>query len=126
MALSFFLDHCVPFSVEKKLSQGHEVFLLRNHLPRDSPDAEVIQKAQELNAILVSLNGDFSNIIQFPPSSYSGIIALQVKNRPEIIPDLLDRLGEYLNEHPDQRDYAGKLVLVEVHRIRIVEGTSPG
>lgn len=31
----------------------------------------------------------------------------------------MDGLAAYLDEHPDQEFYRGKLFLVEVHRIRI-------
>jgi predicted nuclease of predicted toxin-antitoxin system len=120
MSLRFFADHCVPNSVIKALSDaGHTVFTLREHIPRDSPDSVVISKAQELNTILVSLNGDFSDIVTYPPSNYKGIIALQVKNHPEVIPALLERLMKYFSAHPKMGDYKGKLLLVQVHRIRI-------
>lgn len=95
------------------------MFELREHLPRSSPDPEVIAKAQDLDAILVSVNGDFSDIVAYPPRSYGGIIGLQVKNHPEVIPQILSRLGDYLVSHPGQDHYRGKLLLVEPHRIRI-------
>lgn len=44
---------------------GHEVFLLRDYIPTDSPDSLVMEKAQELDAILISLNGDFADIVTF-------------------------------------------------------------
>ena len=59
MSLRFFVDHCVPNSVVKALRQsGHKVFLLKEHVACDSDDSVVIAKAEELGAILVSLNGD--------------------------------------------------------------------
>ena len=79
----------------------------------------VIAKAQALNAILVSLNGDFADIITYPPSKYKGIIALQVKNHPEVIPALMERLMKYFSVHPEISYYQGKLLVVEAHRIRI-------
>jgi hypothetical protein len=36
----------------------------------ESSDAIVIGKAQEIDAILLSLNGDFSHIVNYPPKSY--------------------------------------------------------
>jgi predicted nuclease of predicted toxin-antitoxin system len=95
------------------------VIILRDHLPIDAPDLEVITKAQELDALLISLNGDFSNIVTYPPSLYKGIISLQVRNHPEIIFQLMSRLMEYINEHMNMDHYSGKLILVEAHRIRI-------
>jgi predicted nuclease of predicted toxin-antitoxin system len=120
MPLRFFADHCVPNAVIHTLrAAGHEVRILKEHIPRDSDDPIVIAKAQELEAILVSLNGDFADIVAYPPSIYKGIIALQVKDHPEVIPALLQRLMTYLSAHPEMSDYEGQLLVVEAHRIRI-------
>src|ERR671931_2697936 len=116
MPLRFFADHCVPNAVIQTLrAAGHEVLILKEHIPRDSDDPIVLAKAQELEAILVSLNGDFADIVTYPPSRYKGIIALQVHNHPEIIPQLMDRLTNYITSHPTMEEYAGKLFVVEVY-----------
>ncbi|MBM4257825.1 MAG: hypothetical protein FJ147_18280 [Deltaproteobacteria bacterium] len=120
MPLRFFTDHCVPNVVIQTLrTAGHEVVILKEQISPDSDDPIVIAKAQELEAILVSLNGDFADIVTYPPSSYKGIIALQVKDHPEVIPQLMQRLMTYLSTHPDMSDYEGQLLVVEAHRIRI-------
>lgn len=120
MPLRFLADHCVSNSVIQGLHDaGHEVLRLKDHIPSNSPDSIVISKAQELNAMLVSLDGYFADIVAYPPANYMGTIALQVKNHPEIIPQLISRLKDYLSAHPDMKYYTGKLLLVEVYRIRI-------
>lgn len=120
MGLRFFTDHCVPNAIRQALRDaGYEVLLLKDHIPIESSDAVVISKAQELDAILVSLNGDFADITNYPPTNYKGIIALQVRNHPEIIPQLISRLKDFLSSHADMKYFAGKLLLVEAHRIRI-------
>ena len=120
MSLRFFADHCVSdFIIQTLRDAGYEVFWLRDHIPPDSADLVVISKAQELDSILVSLNGDFADIVTYPPANYKGIIALQVRNHPEITPQLMVRLKDYLSAYPDISHYKGKLLLVEVHRIRV-------
>jgi len=79
----------------------------------------VISTAQELGSILVSLNGDFANIHNYPPANYQGIISLQVRNHPEVLPQIVSRLKDYLSVNRDMAHYSGKLFLVEAHRIRI-------
>ena len=74
-----------------------------------------------LNSILISLNGDFADIVTYPPAKYKGIIALQVRNHPESIPHIMGKLVNYLFAHPDMHHYKGKLLLVEAYRIRIRE-----
>lgn len=120
MALRFFADHCVSNSIIETLRDaGHEVLRLKDHIPIDSPDSVVILKAQELDAILISLNGDFADIVTYPPEKYRGIIALQIRNHPEIIPQIMGKLNDFLSSHSDVKYYASKLLLVEAHRIRI-------
>lgn len=59
MSLRFFIDQCVPNSIIKTLRDvGYEVLVLGEFIPIESPDLVVIAKAQELQAILVSLNKD--------------------------------------------------------------------
>ena len=90
MALQFLEDQCVPTAVVEDLRDaGYEVWYLRDHLPIESPDLVVISKAQELRAILISLNGDFANIFNYPPANYLGIVALQVRNHPEVSPQII-------------------------------------
>jgi len=122
--MRLFADHCVPESVARGLEAGgHDVFRLRDHLRTDAPDPEVIEKAQELDAVLLSLNGDFSDIVRYPPSSYGGIIAMQVRNRPEVLSQSTERTVQYLKRHPARAYYRGKLLLVEAHRLRIRPST---
>jgi predicted nuclease of predicted toxin-antitoxin system len=120
MSLIFFSDQCVPAEISNILIRnGHRVTLLREVLPIRSPDSDVIAKAKSLGSILISLNGDFADIVDYPPSEYAGIVAIQLKNHPETIPSVMGRLINFLIENPEQEFYRGKLVIVEAHRIRI-------
>ncbi len=122
MSLRFLSDQCVPAEIAESLKQrGHEVTLLREVLPINSPDPAVIAKAHQLGAILLSLNGDFADISTYLPSNYGGIIAIQLNNHPETIPYLMAGLLSFLSDHSDQTFYRGKLLVVEPHRIRIRE-----
>lgn len=122
MALRFLADHCVSkFIIESLQELHHEVFRLKDLLPADSPDSVVIEKAQELEALLLTLNGDFADIITYPPDKFKGIIALQVRNHPEVVGHIISRLSAYLQHYPSQEHYSGKLLLVEADRIRIRE-----
>lgn len=118
MSLRFFADQCISnFIIDTLQAAGHKVFRLKEHISPDSPDSIVIQKARELDSILISLNGDFADIVMYPPSHYKGIFSLQVRNHPEII--LMQRLLNYLTVNTAMDYYSGKLFLIEAHRIRI-------
>jgi len=98
MSLRFFADHCVSnFVIQSLRDSGCEVLRLKDHLPIESADAVVIAKAQDLDSILLSLNGDFADIVAYPPADYQGIVALQVRNHPEILPQIIMRLKAYLS-----------------------------
>jgi predicted nuclease of predicted toxin-antitoxin system len=120
MALRFLADHCVSNSVVQTLREAnYEVCRLRDVLPVDSSDAIVLSKAQEIDAILLSLDGDFADIVNYPPGKYKGIIALQLRNHPEVLPKLIARLMVYLKFQPAMEHYRGKLFVVEADRIRV-------
>ncbi len=60
MSLRFFADHCVPHSIILSLRDaGYEVLQHRDLIPTESSDPVVISKAQELDAILISLKWRF-------------------------------------------------------------------
>ena len=120
MSLRLLADQCVPTEIADLLRRtGHQVIKVRDVMPIRSPDRAVIAKAQELKCILVSLNGDFLDIVTYPPQNYQGIVAIQLHNHPEVIPLLMKRLCEYLTRQPDQEFYTGKLFVAEPHRIRV-------
>jgi predicted nuclease of predicted toxin-antitoxin system len=122
MALRFLADHCISNSFVQNLREAnHEVLKLKDVLPVESPDSLVIAKAQEMGAVLLSLNGDFADIVTYPPRKYKGIVALQLRNHSEVLPHLMRRLSAYLAAHPTMEHYRGKLLVVELDRIRIRE-----
>jgi predicted nuclease of predicted toxin-antitoxin system len=120
VSLRFLSDQCVPAEIGRLLRQaGHDVIALREVLHPRAPDDLVIAKAQDLGCILLSLNGDFADIVTYPPRNYRGIIAIQLHNHPEILGQIMRRLTTYLQAHPEPQHYRGKLLIVEAHRIRI-------
>ena len=106
MALRFLADDCISnFIIQRLREAKHEVLRLKDLLPAESPDTAVIAKAQEIDELLVSLNGDFADIVAYPPKSYKGIVALQVRNHSEILPRLMTRLIAFLELHPMMDHY---------------------
>jgi predicted nuclease of predicted toxin-antitoxin system len=124
MALRFLADHCVSNStVQSPREAHHDVLRLKDVLPVESLDTIVIAKAQEIDAILLSLNGDFADIVNYPPKNYKGIVSLQMRNHSEVLPKLIARLTAYLSVYTRMDHYRGKpkLLVVEVDRIRVRE-----
>ena len=71
MALRFLADHCISNTIVRRALRdaAHEVVRLKEVLPVESPDTIVIAKAQEIDAILLSMNGDFADIVTYPPKN---------------------------------------------------------
>ena len=59
----FMLDENVPQDVASMLNElGHKAEFIRNYVPPGSPDPVVATVSEELNAILLSFDGDFEII----------------------------------------------------------------
>ena len=69
-------------SIVENLRDASQVMCrLRDVLRVESIDSVVIAKAQQLNLLLLSLNGDFADIVAYPPNRYNGIVALRLRKR---------------------------------------------
>ena len=122
MALRFLADHCISNTIIRTLRDAnHEVVRLGEVLPVESADPMVIAKAQDLDAILLTMNGDFADIVRYPPKRYKGIVAIQMRNHAEDVDKLMSRLLGHLSGQTAAEHYRGKLLVVEVSRIRIRE-----
>jgi predicted nuclease of predicted toxin-antitoxin system len=70
MGLRFFADHRISNGIVKELlDPGHAVFRLRECIPVESMDPVVIAAAQDLDSILLSLDGDFTDKLNYPPEN---------------------------------------------------------
>jgi hypothetical protein len=66
MGLRFFADHCVSNTIMQTRPEArHKVVRLRERLPVESRDGDIIAKAQQLDTILLSLNGDFADAVSY-------------------------------------------------------------
>jgi predicted nuclease of predicted toxin-antitoxin system len=122
MGLRFLTDQCVSEAVVYMLRDtGNEVLRLRDYSHPDIADHQLIARAQGLNCILLTLDRYFTDIVTYPPAAYKGIIALQIKNRPELLSGIVARLRDHIHVRSDMADYAHKLFIIESYRIRIYE-----
>ena len=96
--MRFLLDNDVPDVIARVLVEaGHDVRLLRNFLPKKSPDAAVLDYAAAKGSILVTCNRD-DFIPLASARTHSGLIIL-VPRRSRIVEcakllRLLDSAGE--------------------------------
>ncbi|MDX2078873.1 MAG: DUF5615 family PIN-like protein [bacterium] len=56
---------------------GYQADVSTSYIPENAPDGAVIALAIQLDAVLLTTDLDFSNIIDYPPKDYQGIILLR-------------------------------------------------
>jgi len=72
------LDNCVPRRYLHLLKKwNYSAVLMSDSIPHDAPDPQVIDLAVKLDAILLTVDLDFSNILDYPPKNFQGIIVLR-------------------------------------------------
>lgn len=111
------LDHCVPQRYLRLLQAwGYDAHLMTEHIPRDAPDSEVIALAVKLDAILLTVDLDFANILDYPPSEYQGIVVLRysIEDESQIDQTLKAAMADLYRE-----GLRGVLVVVSAERYRI-------
>jgi predicted nuclease of predicted toxin-antitoxin system len=89
---------------------------LTEHIAADSADADVLQLAQKLDAVLLTFDLDFSNILDYPPQDYPGTIVLRYEARDEtaLTVTLRQALSDLYRD-----DLRGALVIITPYRYRI-------
>ncbi len=111
------LDNCVPHRYLRLLREwGYDATLMTAHIPADAPDTDVIALADELDAVLLTVDLDFSNILDYPPSDYNGIVVMryQIQDEAELDDTLKSALEDLYRD-----DLRGVLVIVAPGRYRI-------
>jgi predicted nuclease of predicted toxin-antitoxin system len=111
------LDNCVPRRYVRLLeSWGYSAGVTSAHIEPDASDAEVIALAHDLDAVLLTVDLDFSNILDYPPAQHDGIIVLryQVQDEAELDAALKAALDEYYRD-----GFRQALVIVSPGRYRV-------
>lgn len=87
---------------------------------RGATDQEVITYARKKDCVLLTIDRDFGNILDYPPGTHPGIIRLKIKFMPsKVVNSLLLRFFETVT--PDE--IAGNLVILEKDRYRVRKRT---
>ncbi|MBI3194537.1 MAG: DUF5615 family PIN-like protein [Ignavibacteriae bacterium] len=115
--IQFLSDECTYFSTVELLRQhGHEVVTLNELGLLQSDDLVVIEEAQKQNRILVTRDKDFSNILNYPPKKYQGIIVLRMDAQDE---DNVHSVFLQSIVNKTQEDFVGKLYVINKDKVRI-------
>jgi predicted nuclease of predicted toxin-antitoxin system len=76
---SFVVDENLPRLLTERLREaGHDALRVRDAGLGGAPDLEVFEFARSRNAILMSGDLDFADMLAFPLGTHSGIVVLRI------------------------------------------------
>lgn len=115
--MHFKLDENVPVQLGSFLGkQGHTSSSVFSQKMSGARDQQLIARCTEENAVLITLDSDFTNVRQYPPSVHCGIIVLRL---PRQGARSVVAAFEQLAISFDLGKSAKKLVIVERGHIRV-------
>jgi len=120
--MRFLIDEDLPRSIKDLLQRyGHEGVDLRLIGFQGSKDYQIAALAQSRKLCLVTGDFDFSNIRNYPPEKYAGIVVLRVP-RTATASYIVNLFESFLRQEELVAQMPGKLAIVEPGRIRIRTG----
>lgn len=95
---------------------GHQAHSVVEQSLGGEPDGRVLDICRREQRALVTLDLDFSNILAYPPSEFTGIVVLRLTDQAHVMVEAaIQHMLVLLAEEP----IAGMLWIVEEGRIRI-------
>ena len=109
-------DHCVYGKTIRLLKFAeHEVIRLKDIASIYSEDETVAALAFSLNAVLLSNDKDFADIVKYPPKEHRGIIVLRITPQSEEL--VHETLHNFLVTKTHE-DIQGSLIIIRGNKIR--------
>src|SRR3972149_5059749 len=108
----FVIDEDMPRSTAKALrDRGYEVKDIRDYGLRGADDEKIYQFAQNSQAVLITGDMGFGNILHFPIGSHFGIVIAHFPN--EMTTDEINRQLVERFRHFTEDDFKGNLIIIE-------------
>jgi predicted nuclease of predicted toxin-antitoxin system len=114
----FLIDEDLPHLLASLLlKKGHESGHVRDLNLRGSPDSRIYEVAQQRQAVLVTGDADFGNLLRFPLGAHFGIVVIQF---PTVMRtrELAEQIATALSALDDVA-FKGNLIILEPGRVRI-------
>ena len=114
----FLIDEDLPHLLASLLlERGHQSEHVRDLGLRGSSDARIYEAAQQRQAVLVTGDRDFGNLLQFPLGTHFGIVVVQY---PSVMRtrELAGQVATTLTAL-DDATFKGSLIILEPGRSRI-------
>lgn len=116
MHLKFLCDENISNAILTSLEKrGFDIKKVKLGLP----DSEVALQAKKEKRIILTFDSDFSNILEYPPKSYSGIIRLKI--HPPFNDLVIKAFHNLFSKFNKPEDFKRKLFILEKNSFRIYE-----
>lgn len=120
--MRFLVDADLPRSTDDLLRRyGHEAIDVRDIGLRGAKDPHIAAYAKSASLCLVTGDFDFSDIRNYPPGGYAGLVVLKFPNTATAS-FILSLLEGFLQQTDLVAQIGGKLAIVEPGRVRIRTG----
>ncbi len=117
--MRFLVDEDLPRSTDDLLRRyGHEAVDVRDIGLRGAKDPRIAAYAQSEGLCLVTGDFDFSDIRNYPPEKYAGLVVLKLP-RTATASFILNLLESFLRQEELVSQMPGKLAIVEPGRVRV-------
>lgn len=115
--MQFKVDENLPVEVAGLLrAAGHDAVTVQEQNLAGSPDTDIAQICRQENRALLTLDTDFADIRAYPPSQYTGIVVLRLREQDkDSVLDVCADLVRLLTQEP----LAHTLWIVDEHHLRI-------
>jgi predicted nuclease of predicted toxin-antitoxin system len=116
--MKFLLDANLPRSTASLLRNlGHEAEDVRDVLPPGADDSVVAAHARTHSMALVTRDFDFSDIRNYPPADYPGLVVLEVPD-DATVSQINQTLQSFVTNADLLSRLPGRLAIVESWRVR--------
>jgi predicted nuclease of predicted toxin-antitoxin system len=115
--MKFFADHCA-YSVTVRFLRGlgYTVETAKEAFLQVADDTDILQHARDTDAVLLTNDLDFGNILLYPPSRSMGIIVLKISK--VTVPEVHAVLRQMLRDIPSD-EFRGALFVVDCNKYRV-------
>ena len=116
--MKFLLDANMPRSSADLLKRfGHDIEDVRNILPGGADDDSVAGYAKSHQSALITRDFDFSDIRNYPPKNYFGLVVLELPDDATAA-QVNSTLESFLRNEDLLARLPGRLAIVESWRVR--------
>ena len=116
--MKFILDANMPLSAKSVFADKDEVIHVRDVGLGSASDSDILKYALREQAIVITRDLDFANIILHPVISHAGVIVLRVPSS-FTAKQIVQFLAWFLKEIGDKHELLHALTIVEPNRFRV-------